>query len=373
MRVGCFLPSLVEGGAERVTLTLAGAIAARGIQVDLVLGRAEGPYLGEVGPELNLIDLKAISAAAKVRALAAYLDAKRPDALLTAEDFANVAAIAKKLAGSGTNLVAGVHNNVSSLFHTQSGWKARLRRLAFRSLLPIADQIVCVSRGVAEDVAATTRVLRERIHVIYNPMLFDHIHAKAAEAIEHPFFTPASPPVFLGVGRLTAQKDFANLIRAFAIVRARMPARLIILGTGDLLGPLQQLARMLAVQNDVCFAGFVANPYAYMARSAALVISSRFEGLSTVLIEGLASGTRIVSTDCPSGPREILEDGKLGALVPVGDPVALAKGMLQSTVEATRPAGVAESLERFRIDRIIGQYLDVLTPASRKAAWKEAA
>jgi glycosyltransferase involved in cell wall biosynthesis len=204
-------------------------------------------------------------------------------------------------------------------------------------------------------------------------MPFDHIHAKAAEAVEHPFFKPASPPVFLGVGRLTAQKDFANLIRAFAIVRARMPARLVILGTGDLLGALQQLARMLAVQGDVCFAGFVANPYAYMARSAALVVSSRFEGLSTVLIEGLASGTRIVSTDCPSGPREILEHGRFGALVPVGDPAALAKAMLQSAVDATGPVGVAESLERFQIDRIIGQYLDVLAPASRKVAWKEAA
>lgn len=365
MRIGFFLPSLVEGGAERITLTLACAVAAKGIQVDLVLGRAEGAYLAEVGPELNLVDLKARSAPSKIRALAAYLRRHRPDALLTAEDFVNVAAIAKRVAGVATNVVAGVHNNVSSLFHSQSGWKGRLRPFVFQSMLPFADRVICVSHGVAQDVAGTTRVPRERIHVVYNPLPFDRIHAQAKERIEHPFFAPGAPPVFLGVGRLTPQKDFTNLIRAFAILRAQMPARLLILGTGDLLDDLRLLAADLSVSEDVCFAGFVANPYAYMAKSAALVVSSRFEGLSTVLIEGLASGTRVVSTDCPSGPREILENGKLGSLVPVADPAALAHAMRECLLETTAPLIVAESLQRFSTDRIVGQYLEVLSRNSR--------
>jgi glycosyltransferase involved in cell wall biosynthesis len=380
MRIGFFLPSLVEGGAERVTLTLACAVAARGIQVDLVLGRAEGAYLPAVGPELNIVDLQARNALSKIRALAAYLRLHRPDALLTAEDFVNVAAIAKRIAGAATNVVAGVHNNMSNLLHSQSGWKGRLRPLVFRSMLPLADRVVCVSRGVAEDIADTTRVPRERIHVIYNSLPFDQIHAQAKERIEHPFFAPGAPPVFLGIGRLTRQKDFANLIRAFAILRAQMPARLLILGTGDLLDELKLLAADLSVAEDVCFAGFVANPYAYMAKSAALVVSSLFEGLSTVLMEGLASGTRVLSTDCPSGPREILENGKLGRLVPVADPAALARAMRQCLLETTTPSVVAESLERFSTGRIVGQYLDVLSRnsrplgkcESRDTAWKEA-
>ncbi len=380
MRIGFFLPSLVEGGAERVTLTLACAVAARGIQADLVLGRVEGAYLAEVSPELNIVDLQARNAISKIRALAAYLRLHRPDALLTAEDFVNVAAIAKRVAGAATNVVAGVHNNTSNLFHSQSGWKGRLRPFVFRSTLPLADRVVCVSRGVAEDIAATTRVPHDRIHVIYNPLPFDRIHAQTKERIEHPFFAPGAPPVFLGIGRLTPQKDFANLIRAFAILRAQMPARLLILGTGDLLDELKRLAADLSVAEDVCFAGFVANPYAYMAKSAALVVSSLFEGLSTVLLEGLACGTRVVSTDCPSGPREILEDGKLGRLVPVADPVALACAMRECLPETTASSVVAESLQRFSIDRIVGQYLDVLSRNSppmgrweaRDAAWREA-
>jgi glycosyltransferase involved in cell wall biosynthesis len=380
MRIGFFLPSLVEGGAERVTLTLACAVAARGIQVDLVLGRAEGAYLAEVGPELNVVDLQARNALSKIRALAAYLRLHRPDALLSAEDFVNVAAIAKRVAGAATNVVSGVHNNMSNLLHSQSGWKARLRPFVFQSTLPLADRVVCVSRGVAEDIAGTTRVPRERIHVIYNPLPFERIRAQARERIEHPFFATGAPPVFLGIGRLTRQKDFANLIRAFAILRTQMPARLLILGTGDLLDELKLLAADLSVAQDVSFAGFVANPYAFMAKSAALVVSSLFEGLSTVLIEGLACGTRVVSTDCPSGPREILENEKLGRLVPVADPAALAHAMRQCLLETTTPAAVAESLERFSTDRIVGQYLDVLSRnsrptgmyESRDTVWKEA-
>jgi glycosyltransferase involved in cell wall biosynthesis len=380
MRIGFFLPSLVEGGAERVTLTLACAVAARGIQVDLVLGRAEGAYLDEVTPELNVVNLNARNALSKIRALAAYLRLNRPDALLTAEDFVNVAPIAKRFAGVATNVVAGVHNNTSNLFHSQSGWKGRFRPFVFQSMLPFADRVICVSRGVAEDIAGTTRVPPERIHVIYNPLPFDRIRAQAKQGIEHPFFAPGAPPVFLGVGRLTPQKDFATLIRAFAMLRDQMPARLLILGTGDLLHELKLLAADLSVAEDVCFAGFAANPYAYMAKSAALVVSSLFEGLSTVLIEGLASGTRVVSTDCPSGPREILENGRIGRLVPIADPAALALAMRECLLEATTPPVVTESLERFSTGRIVSQYLDVLSRnscpigkcESRDTAWTEA-
>lgn len=343
-------------------------MAERGVQVDMVLGRAEGAYLSEVGQDLNLVDLQSHEVTLRLRALVAYLKRVRPDALLAAEDFANVAVLAKRLARCETNVVAGVHNNVSNLFHSQSGWKARARAFAFRKLLPLADYVVCVSQGVADDIAETARVPRERIRVIYNPLPLDFIHAQAKERVDHPYFTAGSPPVFVSVGRLTPQKDFANLIRAFAILRAKTQARLIVLGTGDLLSGLTDLARSLAVQDDVCFAGFVSNPYAYMARSAALVVSSVFEGLSTVLIEGLASGTQVVSTDCPSGPREILEDGKLGRLVPVSDPKTLADAMLDCVLHPMRHAGVSESLKRFRTERIVGQYLDVLAAPPRRAA-----
>ena len=187
-----------------------------------------------------------------------------------------------------------------------------------------------MSIGVADDFAATIGMERSRIRVLYNSIGEVKIREQALEAIAHPWFGDGQPPVFLGVGRLHAAKGFDNLIRAFATVRAKSPCRLVIIGEGEERHNLQELAASLGVANDISMMGFVNNPYPYMPACAAFVLSSRREGLPTVLMEALSLGTKVIATDCNSGPREILENGRLGILVEEGDLSALATAMFKA-------------------------------------------
>jgi glycosyltransferase involved in cell wall biosynthesis len=222
--------------------------------------------------------------------------------------------------------------------------------------------VVAVSRGAAEDLASTSGMPRDRVEVVYNPVITPAVMALAGETPDHPWFGPGEPPVVLGVGRLTRQKAFGTLVRAFAEVRRRRPLRLIILGEGEDRPMLEALASELGVGDDVALPGFRENAMAYMARSALFVLSSAWEGLPTVLIEALAAGTRVVSTDCPSGPREILQEGRLGPLVPVGDVPALAAAMSGAL---DRPAGNVppDALRPFTRDAAVDHYLRLIENA----------
>jgi glycosyltransferase involved in cell wall biosynthesis len=202
----------------------------------------------------------------------------------------------------------------------------------------------------------------ERITVIYNPVFTPDLLHKAQEPVDHPWFAPAGLPVILGVGRLAEQKDFFTLIRAFALVRQHRPARLIIVGEGPDRPGLEALARELGVADDVSLPGFSTNPYAYMRQADVFVLSSLFEGLPAVLVEALAVGVPIVSTRCPHGPEEILQDGICGPLVPVGDAAAMADAIC-ATLDAPLPAHVLQERARaFALDTIVEQYKKVLDP-----------
>ena len=214
----------------------------------------------------------------------------------------------------------------------------------------------------ADDLAHTCGLPRETVQVIYNPVINPAVMAVAREKPDHPWLAAGEPPVILGVGRLTAQKDFPTLIRAFAEVRKQQPTRLIILGEGEDRPRLEALADELRVRPDVDLPGFRRDAMAFMARSALFVLSSAFEGLPTVLIEALAAGTAVVSTDCPSGPREILQDGRLGRLVPVGDPVKLAEAMLDTLRRPPGPIS-AEMLAPFTRDVAVDHYLRLIESA----------
>ena len=190
-----------------------------------------------------------------------------------------------------------------------------------------ADAIVAVSNGVADDLANVVGLPRECVTTIYNPTVHPQLLALAQARLEHPWFAAGAPPVVLGVGRLGKSKDFPTLIKAFARLRTERPARLLILGGTDKVSKwdesrdqLMALAAELGVVDDVSLPGFVANPFAYMTRAAVFVLSSQYEGFPNVLVEALACGCPVVSTDCPSGPSEILDKGKYGRLVPCRDP-----------------------------------------------------
>jgi len=240
----------------------------------------------------------------------------------------------------------------------------RVVRLAAQWLYPKADRIHAVSLGVADDVAVVTKVDRRRIRVIYNPILTEDMLLKAEQPLNDPWFLPGEPPVILGAGRLVHQKDFATLIRAFALLRSRIRARLVILGEGPLRGELESLAQQLGVDEDVRFIGFVLNPFVYMKRAAVFVLPSLHEGFPNVLAEAMAVGTPVVATNCPSGPDEILEGGKWGHLVPIRDTRALADAIAETLLNPnpSRVEGALRRVEKLRLEHIVDEYLRELFP-----------
>jgi glycosyltransferase involved in cell wall biosynthesis len=224
-----------------------------------------------------------------------------------------------------------------------------------------ADAVVAVSKGVADELAALGEVPREKVHVIHNPIDSGRIIRQAEAQPEHPWFQPGQPPVLLAAGRLHPQKDYPTLLRAFASLRKARKLRLAILGEGRERPRLEQLIGDLGIGEDVRLLGFQQNPFAFMARAAVFVLSSAWEGLGNVLIEALACGCPVVSTDCPHGPSEILEKGRYGALVPVGDPQELAHAIVAAL---ERPADARAGVERaraFDIQNIAEQYVQLFS------------
>jgi glycosyltransferase involved in cell wall biosynthesis len=358
--IAFFLPSLVGGGAERMIVNLARGIADRGFVVHLVLARAEGPYLADVPPSVRIVDLRVSRVLASFLPLVRYLRRARPAVLLSALGHANVVAVwARVVAGVPTRVVMSAHNTLSQAAARPLSARARLVPLLLRVSQRRAHAVVAVSRGVAEDFARTTRTPLARISVVPNPVVTPELHARARKPVTHRWLAPGEPPVLLGVGRLTWEKDFSTLIRAFALVRQRRPARLLILGEGPDRAALELLVRELGVSDDVELPGFEANPYGYMRRAAAFVLSSASEGLPTVLIEALASGTSVVSTDCRNGPREILDGGRLGRLVPVGDVETLAAAILDA-LERPATGASSDAWRPFSLEVAVDRYLDVL-------------
>ncbi|NWO57347.1 MULTISPECIES: glycosyltransferase [Chromohalobacter] len=365
-RIAVFLPSLAGGGAERVMVTLANGFAARGVPVDLVVVAAEGAYLEDVSPRVRLVELGASRVLFSLPALVRYLRRERPHALLSALNHANIVALwARKLARTRTRLVVSERNTLSrdlssDRFERVVPW---LMRLSY----PTADAIVAVSGGVADDLAQTVRLPRERIDVVYNP-INSNLPLLSEAPVVHPWLAEGEPPVIVAAGRLTVQKDFATLVEAFAMVRRTHRARLVILGEGELRATLEARIEELGIAEDVALPGFVDNPYPWMRQASLFVLSSAWEGFCNVLAEAMACGTPVVSTDCPSGSAEILENGKWGRLVPVGDASALARAIAATLDDETHP-DVRHRARSFDLHQALRGYLRALRvpmPISRK-------
>lgn len=360
-RIAIFMPALWGGGGERSMLNLARGLAESGRAVDLVLAQAAGPFLSEVPSSVRVRDLKASRVLTSLPALVRYLRSERPEAMLSVFGYSNVIALwAWRMAAVPTRLFVNEQNTVSVEAGNAASWRGRLTPRLIKRFYPWANGIIVVSQGVRDDLARLTKIPRERITVIFNPSVVrPEVLEKAQASLEHPWFAPGEPPVLLGIGRLHPQKDYPTLLQAFAKVRQKRPARLLILGEGKERPMLEALLKSLGLEQDVSLPGFVMNPFAYMARASVFVLSSRWEGLPTVLIEALCCGTRVVSTDCPSGPREILRDGKYGQLVPVGDVGALARAIETALADQT-PSPPSESWQPYELQTVVAQYTKLL-------------
>ncbi len=367
-KVDCaiFLPSLAGGGAERVNLNLAAGFAEQGLRVDLLLAKAEGPYMNQIGSRVRLIDFDRKRVITTLPQLVNYLHRYRPATLLTALDHVNIVALwARRLAAVPTRVVVTVHNTMLETNSPSGLHRARLIPHCIRLFYPWADAVIAVSAGVADALARRTRLARDQVQVIYNPVVSSDLEQLAGEELRHPWFDSGGPPVILAIGRLTKQKNFPLLIQAFAHLLERCPARLLILGEGEERASLEAMVREKRIDAQVAMPGFVNNPYRFLSRADLFVLSSSWEGLPTVLIEALALGTPIVSTDCPSGPKEILDDGRFGRIVPTGNVEALAKAMEMSLQNRSNDFSREERRKQARLfsrESALEGYLKVLFP-----------
>lgn len=362
-RIALFLPSLEGGGAEKVMVTLANEFACRGFLVDLVVASAIGPYLSMLDPTVNIHDLRVPRVYKSLFPLIKYLRRFRPRALLSFMGYANaIAILACKLSAVGTRIVVSEHSFISGEQQLSNGLRAKISFLLIKQLYGIAHAVCSVSEGASRDLEKFVGLKRGSVRTIYNPFDLERIAEQAAETINHPWVKAKDLPIILSVGRLNEAKSFHVLLQAFSYVRLNRRVRLVILGEGELRHDLECLADKLKINSDdFQMPGFVSNPYAWMANCSVFVLSSRREALPGVLIEAMACGSAIVSTNCESGPNEILVDGEFGQLVPVGDAQALAKA-INAALDADpseRPNVKARSLA-FDKQRAVDSYLDLL-------------
>lgn len=356
--IAIYLPSLRGGGAERVMVTLANAFASMGYQVDLVLAKAEGPYLSEVAAHVRIVDLAKSRVFASLIPLAQYMRREQPDAMLSAMIHCNIISIAARmLARVKMRLIVSERNVLSS---APAGTKTAVIHRLMTLLYPRSDGVIAVSEGIAAELRDKFGLAREFVVAIPNPVDLDRIGFLASERVNHPWISDRSAPVVLAVGRLTPQKDYPTLLRAFAILRQLRTVKLIVLGEGAERAALEELVLQLGIAEDVDFLGFKENPFCWMSASDLFVMSSAWEGHPGALLQAMACGAQIVSTNCQTGPQEILEDGRWGHLVPVGDEAALANAMHEALDGVVKPDTKVRAAQ-FRVEHIARLYLDMLT------------
>lgn len=394
--VAFLLSDLSGGGVQRIVTILAKELAARGARVDVVVCDPRGHLAADLPAAVNLVPLhrcdplrsrlavwRADRTAARLLArpmlspkhgsetlpylpsLAEYLRRARPHTVFAATPYLNIEAVlARRLAAVGTRVVISERNHFSG-GKPRKEWRRRHLASVMGHSYPEADAIVAVSEGVASDLAEAAGIPRAKITTVYNPTLTPDFATRLATPIVHARLFDG-PPVVLTVGRLAHQKDHGTLLRAFAKLREHYPARLAIGGKGSAkqVARIHELADQLGVRADVEVLGFLPNPLPYMARAAVFVLSSRFEGFPNVLLEALACGTPVVSTDCPSGPREILDDGVYGPLVEVGDHAALADAIARVLDDPPDPVKLRARAAAFDYDTAIARYEAVLLGSS---------
>lgn len=362
-KVGLFIPTMAGGGAQRIALNLAQGLLDRCCGVNLILTKAEGAFIGEIPSEVKTVILDSSRTLTSIPRLASHLKRVNYDSLISFMSYANICAVVAtwlSSASSSHRLVLTEHSLVSRRLEKMD----LIQRLAtprlLRSLYPSAEVVVAVSQDVARDLE--TLVSLSNIHVIPNPISVRKDFGSArTEQFCHPWFGH-SAQIVLAAGRLAREKDFPTLIAAVGHLRdGGFDVRLIIIGEGEERENLNALILEANLEKYVSLPGFVDEPHEYMQAADVFVLSSRWEGFGNVLVEAMACGTPVISTDCPGGPAEILEGGRFGELVPVGDSDRLANAIARTlTRSPVSPGELVERADDFSPYTIAGEYLSVI-------------
>ena len=351
-------------GTETVVKNLATELARRGHSVDLLIRPEPGfdPDLEWAKDSVRAIRLDARHKRTLARAIARYAQSHRPDILFSVARRDNLALCwAKPHLPPATPVVISEHLAISDSLRDYPALKRWHRLGMMRRAYRAADAVIGVSGGIASELQTLLGLHHSVVRVMHNPVISAQLLRLADEPIQHPWFQTGQPPVILAIGRLDPHKDFENLLKAFAQVLRSIQCKLVILGEGWQRQELQELAHALKISDSIDMPGFVSNPFPYIRQAKLFALSSRMEGLPTVLIEALGVGTPVVATDCPHGPREILGNGSYGRLVPVGDYTSLAQAILETL---THPLPSNELRQRgmdFSSNRATTKYIELFT------------
>ena len=366
MRIALFFSTSGHSGVDRTAQLLIPEFCKRGHHVDLLKVRKHGPDIPPM-ENLNTIDLGTAHTMSALGAVKRYLKEVAPDVLLADKDRCNrVALFAKMLSKSETRVVVSSGTIMSENLKNRSWLEGVFHRLSFNYLYPKAHAIITPSKDAATDLAAISQLSEEQITVVPLPIIAGNLEEMASEPVSHRFFdtkqtdpygnktTENKIPVIISIGELTERKDQTTQLKAMAHLLEEQVCRLLILGKGKDEDKLKALCKELDIEEQVSFLGYQENPYNYLNKADVFIHTATFEGFGMVMVEALALGKPVVAADCLGGPAEILQQGKLGVLVPVHDARALALGIkkaLQALLETTSDASdsIDSSMKNERI------------------------
>lgn len=354
IHIGFFIPSVRGGGAEKMFVHLANEFTKRDFKVDLLLAQKEGPYLEDISDKVKIVDLRSPRVLKSLFPLIQYLKNEKPDILVSTLNHVNIIAIIAKIV-SRVPVKIIIRQAIHYRFFSN-----KKRLLLDQYLFKKADKIIAISKGVETSLIELVKIPREKVVTITNPVFNQSIIEKSREEILHPFIHKKKYRIILGAGRLSRQKGFLTLIRAFEKMK-NDSIRLIILGEGESREELENMVKELGLEKVISMPGFVQNPYAYMARADVFVLSSSMEGFGNVIVEAMACGTNVVSTDCPSGPSEILDGGKYGRLVPVGHIEKLSEAILDTLQNPLSEEILVNRAKLYSVENSADQYQKVFS------------
>lgn len=360
-KIAFFLQSLAGGGAEKSVVNLANYYVNQSIDVDIVLVTKTGAYLKILDKKINIIDLQKTRSILSIWSLRKYLVKNQPDVIMASVVHTNIVMVLAKILLFKNIKTKFFVNQVNHLVYslTQGKKERVLDRFKFKLiafLYSLSDGVISMSKGVESNLLSYGFITKEKSVFIYNPVINDEMLFLSKQAVDFNF----NKKTFIAVGRLVKQKNFSLLIEAFSEIKNTLDCQLVILGEGHLRETLEEQIKQLKLKDDVHLLGFVDNPFAYIKQADVFVLSSLWEGFGNVVAEALALGTQVVSTNCPSGPSEILKNGKVGFLVEMNNSEKLADAMLKALENPIDESKLIERSLDFRIEKIAKQYQKVL-------------
>jgi glycosyltransferase involved in cell wall biosynthesis len=367
-KIGLYIPSMNGGGAEKVYFILANYFVNKGFQVDLLLTKKEGAYIKQLDEKINIIELSSKRVSLDIYGLRKYMKNSNPDVVMSAMTHCNIIlSVSSFFMKCKIPIIVSEHSNFSGSLKEMKPIQRFIFKFIGGLIYRKQRYIVAVSEGAKQALCSELKLKEDFINVIYNPFEIRKIQKDSSAGVLHQWLEKSRKfKTLISVGRYTEAKDFFNLISAFEIVKKNIDARLIILGDGGLRLQLQSFITEKNMQNCIDLYGFVSNPFSYISKADLFVLSSKREGLSNVLIESMICGVPLVATDCPSGPKEILENGKWGKLVPVSDPEALSNAILL-TLSEPNYFDYSDRVKVFDHRYIGDQYLEYMRQVSKSA------